>query len=92
MQNPKIHSASPLTQAEEAVTKLKREILVLRGDFEAKNQYPSSEKVVRQKAAGLAEELENLHDDSLSLGYQIIKYDTVFDAGGFDNGKVIRAT
>ena len=69
------NGASPNSRKKTAIVELKNSILILRGDFETRKEYPSATEAVRHKAFGLGELLKNIDDESLDLGYQIIKYE-----------------
>jgi hypothetical protein len=68
-------STDSLTAAERQVKALKSDILVVRGDFETQTVYQQSRDIVRHKASSLGEQLVNINDDSLGLGYRLIKYE-----------------
>lgn len=61
-------------QANESVLALKRQIGLLRGDYEAMVAYPERRKNVVKEAANLGHSMLGIDDERLTATYRIVKY------------------
>ena len=71
---PSQAAASGDSTAKTSAITYKKEILALRGDFEALEQYPNTATAIEQEAARLGSLMSNLRDDKLDMARRILKY------------------